>query len=142
MRGTLNFKSLSHLSSNLVAALTSLNVNDFPHFSFFLVFLHSRRKIRLVLGWTELVRLCSARVILIWSKGRCMRSLSSGDTVEPNVKNPPKIKLWNLWNWQINRQRFDCKTHPSETERDVNLLKFRHLGPLWAWLCSGPGFSK
>ena len=39
MRGTLNFKSLSHLSSNLVAALTSLNVNDFPHFAFFFSFL-------------------------------------------------------------------------------------------------------
>ena len=37
---------------------------------------------------------------------------------------------------------FDCKTHSSETERDVNLLKFSHLGPLWAWLCNGPGFSK
>ena len=138
MRRTLNFKSLSHLSSNLIAALTSLNVNDFSHFSFFCFFSTRDEKIWLVLGWTELVRLCWARVILIWSKGRCARSLSSGRTVEPNVKNPPKIKFKNSWNLQIilmpgnDLTNFDCKTHSSETERDVNLLKFCDLGPLWA----------
>ena len=60
---------ISHLGSNLVPALTSLNVNNFSHFAIFFDELFFTREDSTTdlppLISTELVRLCSFNQILV-----------------------------------------------------------------------------